>query len=82
MDWHLKLETQLQSLLDLRQANSNDEDLNAVNIVWTVANVFGKREDETALAAAKDQQGWVCLQALKYKISDRRTSTQQWQYIK
>ncbi len=30
VDWHLKLETQLQGLLDLGQANSDIEDLTAV----------------------------------------------------
>ncbi len=46
VDWYLELETQLQSLLDLGQANSDSEDLIAVihslDIIWTVANMFEK----------------------------------------
>merc|ERR1711867_73863 len=86
VDWHLKLETQLQGLLDLGQANSDDEDLTAViyslDIIWTVANMFEKQEGETVLAAVKDQRGRVRLQALKDKISERRTSAPQWQHNK
>merc|ERR1711867_424048 len=86
VDWHLKLETQLQDLLDLRLANSDDEDLTAViyslDIIRTVANMFEKQEGETVLAAVQDQRGRVRLQALKDKISERRTSAQQWQHTK
>ena len=86
VDWHLKLETQLQGLLDLGQANSDDEDLTAViyslDIIRTVANMFEKQEGETVLAAVQDQRGRVRLQALKDKISERRTSAQKWQHIK
>ena len=86
VDWHLKLETQLQGLLDLGQANSDDEDLTAViyslDIIRTVANMFEKQEGETVLAAVQDQRGRARLQALKDKISERRTSAQQWQHIK
>ena len=62
VDWYLKLETQLQGLLDLGQANSDDEDLTAViyslDIIRTVANMFEKQEGETVLAAVQDQRGW------------------------
>ena len=48
VDWYLKLETQLQDLLDLGQANSDDKDLTAViyslDIIRTVANMFEKQE--------------------------------------
>ena len=55
VDWYLNLETQLQCLLDLGQGSFNNEDLTAMNIVRTMANMFGKQEGETVLAAAKDQ---------------------------
>ena len=86
VDWHLKLETQLQSLLDLGKANSGDEDLTAViyslDIIRTVANMFEKHEGETVLAAVFDKRGQVRLQVLKDKISERRASAQEWQHIK
>ena len=86
VDWHLKLETQLQGLLDLGQANSEDEDLTAViyslEIIRTVANMFEKQEGEIVLADVLDHRGRVRLQALKDKITERRISAQEWQHIK
>ena len=76
VDWYLNLETQLQCLLDLEQTNSKDEDLSAMDLIRTMANMFGKQVSETVLAAAKDQQGRVRLQALKDKISEWRISAQ------
>ena len=82
VDWYLELETQLQGLLDLGQANSDNEDLTSViyslDTIRTVANLFEKQEGDTVLAAVKDQRGRVHLQALKDEISKRRTSAQQW----
>ena len=50
VDWHLKLETQLQGLLDLGQANSEDEDLTtaiySLEIIRTAANMFDKQKAE------------------------------------
>ena len=86
MDWYLKFETQLQGLLDLGQANSDNEDLTTViyslDTIQTVANMLEKQEGETVLASVQDQQGRVRLQALKDKISKRRTFAQKWQHIK
>ena len=81
VDWYFELETQLQGLLDLGQANSDNKDLTAViyslDIIRTVAYMFEKQEGETILAAVQDQRGRVRLQALKDKISEQRTSAQQ-----
>ena len=86
VDWHLKLETELQSLLDLGQANYRDEDLTSViysiDIIRTVAGMFSKHEGESVLSAVTDKRGQVRLKALKDKISERRASAQQWQHIK
>ena len=86
VDWYLKLEIQLQDLLDLAQANSDDDDLTAaiylLDIVLTVVNILEKQEGEAILASVRDQQGRVRLQILKDKISKRRTFAQKWQHIK
>ena len=46
VDWYIELETKLQGLLDLGQANSNNEDLTSViyslDIIRIVANMFEK----------------------------------------
>ena len=86
VDWYLKLETQLQDLLDLGQANSDDEGLHVViyslDIIRTVADMFEKQEGEMGLASVQDQQGRVCLQVLKDRITERRTSAQEWLHTK
>ena len=74
IDWYIELETQLQSLLDLGQANSNNEDLTSViyslDIFRIVANMFEKQEGKTVLVAVQDERGRLHLQALKDKISE------------
>ena len=86
VDWYLKLEAQLQSLLDLEQANSEGEDLTAVihslDIIRIVGNMFEDQEGETVLTTVKNQRTQVRLQALKDRITDRRTSAQKWLHIK
>ena len=51
VDWYLNLETQLQCLLDLEQANSKDVNLSAMDPIRTVSNMFKNQEGETVFAA-------------------------------
>ena len=62
VDWYLNLEIQLQCLLDLEQANSEDEDLSAMDLIRTMTNTLKNQEGETVrVTALQDQKGRVCL---------------------
>lgn len=65
VDWYLGLESQLQSLLDMGQVNSDSTDpivvIHLLEIIWTVADMFEEQKSEMCLTSVQRQQGRVCL---------------------
>ena len=83
-DWHLKLETTLQTLRDLGDTTSN-EDVKAavhnIDIIRTVAKLFSPNVGVSIIEVANGSTGQARLDLVIAKITTMRVKAQEWQIV-
>ena len=83
-DWHLKLETTLQTLRDLGDTTTN-EDVKAavhnIDIIRTVAKLFTANVGVSIIEVASGSTGQARLDLVIAKITKMRVKAQEWQIV-